>query len=42
MENVMDKLKLLDYDSNFCSRFNLKPIHRFASLLSKMMIKLVY
>jgi len=28
MENLLDKLKLLDYDGKFCSKFQLKPINR--------------
>ena len=29
-ENLMDKIKLLDYDDNFCKAKQIKPIPRFA------------
>jgi hypothetical protein len=28
MESVSDKLKLLNYDAEFCTKRKLKPIHR--------------
>jgi len=28
MENLLDKLKMLDYDAKFCKKFQLKPINR--------------
>ena len=28
-ENVHDKLKLLNYEHEFCQKYNMKPIHRY-------------
>ncbi|EGD80507.1 hypothetical protein PTSG_01098 [Salpingoeca rosetta] len=28
-ENVLDKLKLLKYEQDFCKKFSMKPIHRY-------------
>ncbi len=32
MEDVMDKLKLLDYESKFCKKLKFKPFSRYAKL----------
>lgn len=33
MEDIMDKLKLLDYELGFCKKLNIKPFSRQAKIV---------